>query len=539
MSVYKSRFAPSPLALKVMNTGRIIGADEAPAAMVERVTDALYREELTYSTITESEEFAEAFGQALDNKEIIMSTPVMTNIGRYADRPLTACTMPAFDFSTLRLKQLRQNIIALHEQGMGTGFNLNETDDPVSALDFLNKVAIDSANSGREDRPVGNMAILGVRHPQIYNFVNAKVESAAEWKFNISVDIDRAFMTAVEAGSVVHLDNGQTIKARVLFDQICRAALLCADPGIVFLDRMNARNPVPGLGAYQTTAPCAEVGLIPGETCQFGYINVGEFVYTSDTGRVAVNLPWLEHTTKILTRALDNCLEISGKNFAKTHSGHVLAQKRKIGIGLCGVADALDFVGLAYDSDAARSLMEDILSFINITSKEESIRLAEQRGPFGAMLTTIAGNRHRENPGHIQRMYGHLESSTVSGHDWCELSRYVADTGMLRNVSTIALPPTGRSALIIDASTGIEPHFKDATRISVSGHIGMASALQRYTDEAISKTINLPSCSTVDDVRTVYLAGYEAGLSGVTVYVNGTNPAQPKELTHNDRKVAS
>jgi len=447
--------------------------------------------------------------------------------------------MPTLGFNTFRLKRLREKIIALHEQGMGTGFNLDETDDPVSALEFLNNVAIESANSGREDRPVGNMAILGVRHPEIDKFINAKVESSAEWKFNISVDIDRAFMTAVEAGSVVHLSNGRPVEARVLFDQICRSALLCADPGVVFLDRMNARNPIPGLGAYKTTAPCAEVGLIPGETCQFGYINVGKFVYTSDAGRMAVNLPWLEHTAKVLTRALDNCLEISGKNFEKTHFGYVLAQKRKIGIGLCGVADALDVVGLGYDSDAARTLMEDILSFVNITSKEESIRLAEQRGPFGAMQTVIAGNRHRENPGHIQRMYGHLESSTVSGRDWCELSRYIADTGMIRNVSTIALPPTGRSALLIDASTGIEPHFKDATRISVSGHISMASALQRYTDEAISKTINLPNRSTMDDVRAVYLAGYEAGMSGVTVYVNGTHPAQPKELNHNDRKEAS
>lgn len=536
MKVYKSQFAPSPLALKVMTSGRVIAADETPELMVERITDALFEQELKFSPTAEAKEFAEAFGRALDDKEIVMSTPVMTNAGRYTDRPLTACTMPTSGIDDFRSKKLREEIITLHEQGMGTGFNLDDIEDPVSALEFLNDLAVDSAGSGREDRPVGNMAILGVRHPEIRRFINAKVGSPFEWKFNISVDIDQEFMAAVETGSVVDLNNGNPVEARRLFEEICRAASLCADPGIVFLDRMNARNPIPGMGTYKTTAPCAEVGLIPGETCQFGYINVGKFVYVNDYGRAAVNLSWLERTTRIMTRALDNCLEISGRNFEETDALRILTQKRKIGVGLCGVADALDLVGLKYDSDPARTLMENILSFVNISSKEESIRLAEERGPFGAMQNVLSGNRHRENPGHIQRLYGHLDSNTVSASDWCELSRYVTATGSIRNVSTIALPPTGRSALLIDASTGIEPHFEDATKIRFPGHIAMVAALQKYTDESISKTINLPCGSTVDDVRAVYLAGYESGMSGVTVYVNGTNPAQPKPLSEIDRK---
>ncbi|MFB8276965.1 ribonucleotide reductase N-terminal alpha domain-containing protein [Nocardia colli] len=567
------QFMPSARAERVLRLGRIISVDETPSEMVQRVTDALARQETEFSGQRSGTQFAEAFAAALAVKEIVMSTPVMTNAGRYHDRPLTACAVPTVDFDPVRSRQLKQEIIRLHEQGMGTGFNLDETDDPVATLRFLNDVAVEGAGNGREDRPVGNMAILSVRHPKIFEFIAAKTDTESDrtdWKFNISVDLDRGFMDAMEHGRPIELRNGRQVDARHLFEKLCGAAAACADPGIVFLDRMNARNPLPGMGAYTTTAPCAEVGLIAGETCQFGYLNVRKFVTTDSAGRAAIVTTKLADTTQLLTRALDNSLQISQQKLDGLRARHVSAQKRKIGIGLCGLADALSIVGLPYDSEEARTLMADMLSFVNFTSKEESVRLAEQRGPFGAMRTSVVGNRHREKPGHIERLYGQLTSGTVPAAAWQTLSRRIAATGMLRHVSTIALPPTGRSALVIDASTGIEPHFDSlsaneevlaaletvvknaygesiyadpsthsksvreilasASEISPAGHIAMAAALQQYTDEAISKTINLPAGSTADEVRAVYSAGYQAGMSGVTVYVDGSREAQPKEL---------
>ncbi|RDI53332.1 hypothetical protein [Nocardia mexicana] len=569
------QFVPSTRAEQVLRIGRIIGADETPTAMVQRLTRALARQEVEFSGTRAGREFAEAFEAALVGRKIVMSTPVMTNAGRYDDRPLTACTVPTIGFDSNSARWLKEEIIRLHEQGMGTGFNLDETSDPVAALRFLNQVAVDSADGGREDRPVGNMAVLSVRHPKIYEFIGAKADAPVDgidWKFNISVDLDRGFMEELERGGRIELRDGREADVCHLFEALCAAAAACADPGIVFLDRMNARNPLPGMGAYTTTAPCAEVGLIAGETCQFGYLNLRRFVYTDAAGRPAIRLAELAQTTQLLTRALDNSLEISQRTLDGPRAQYVSGQKRKIGIGVCGLADALSVVGLAYDSEAARTLMADVLSFVNFTSKEESVRLAEQRGPFGAMHTMVIGNRHREVPGHMERLYGQLESRTVPAAVWRRLSRHVTATGMLRHVSTIALPPTGRSALVIDASTGIEPHFDtfaandkviaglewivqnthsqsiyadpsthspavgellaSASDIRPAGHIGMAAALQRYTDEAISKTINLPSGSTADDVRAVYCAGYAAGMSGVTVYVDGSRQLQPKKLSH-------
>ncbi len=265
-----SRFHPSAPAEHVLRIGRIISPDESPAAMVERVTRCLAEQDAKFSGRRQAETFAAEFESACDGEEIVMSTPVMTNAGRYPDRPLTACAVPSADVTASETLRLRHEVLELHEQGMGTGFALDETEDPVATLRFLNQVAVDSAASEREDRPVGNMAILSVRHPKIHEFITAKTDAASgatDWKFNISVNLDNAFMTAVREGERVQLDDGRHVDAGHLFDDLCHAAAISADPGVVFLHRMNARNPLPGMGAYTTTAPCAEVGLIAGETC--------------------------------------------------------------------------------------------------------------------------------------------------------------------------------------------------------------------------------------------------------------------------------
>lgn len=571
MIEYTSHFRPSRRAEEVLRSGRIIGEDETPADMVSRVTNVLATQEAYFSGQELGETFAHAFGTALDKSEIVMSTPILTNAGRHLDKPLTACAVPTIEVTPENLNRLRSEVISLHEQGMGTGFNLDETTDPVATLRFLNDTAIESANSGKEDRPVGNMAVLSIRHPKIREFINAKIDAphtGADWKFNISVNVDDDFMLALDSGDAITLHNGVRVSAETLFDEICTAAAASADPGIVFLDRMNARNPLPALGEYKTTAPCAEVGLIEGETCQFGYINLSKFVSLDSDNRPSVHFPRLEEITLLMTRALDNSMQISQGNLGDLQSHFISTQKRKIGIGLCGIADALSIVGLPYDHPDSRQLMQDMLSFVNFASKEASIRLAEERGSFGAM-NMIVGNRHREDPGLIETLYGNKDTSTVSGSDWRKLSDYIRESKTLRNVSTIALPPTGRSALVIDASTGIEPHFdtfaahQDVTSalvaavrrkhgidlndpshhspevrriiasahaISSLGHIGMVAAMQEFTDEAVAKTINLPKGSSPSDVRNAYLEGYRSGMSGVTVYVDGTHKTQPKEV---------
>jgi ribonucleoside-diphosphate reductase alpha chain len=564
---YDSTFNPSTKAEKILRDGKMIGEDESPADMISRVTTTIGEQELDFTRDEEAaQRFAEQLGAILDAGDVVMSTPVMTNAGRHTEKPLTACTVPTISLGPESRTRLRTEIIHLHEEGMGTGFNLDETADPVETLQFLNGVAIESANSGREERPVGNMAVLSVYHPKIMEFINAKTDTSEVWKFNISVNLDKAFMDALEAGDYITLGDGASHRAQDIFDEICNAATVCADPGILFLDRMNARNPVPGLGEYKTTAPCAEVGLIEGETCQFGYINVGNFVNVNGE----IDFAKISEVATVITRALDDSLQVSQQNMGDPDAAirNISTQKRKIGIGLCGVADALSIMGIPYDSAEGRAAMQDVLSLINFVSKKTSVQLASERGSFGAMnlLHLDGDNRHTEEPSHIENLYGNKTTNTVTASQWQELSEEIRRTRNLRNVSTVALPPTGRSALVIDASTGIEPHFDplqanervvaalakhaqarygidifdqnartpEVTRLLSSahsikplGHVAMAAALQEFNDEAVAKTINLPHGSTPQDVAETYLAGYQSGMSGVTVYVDGSYNQQP------------
>lgn len=557
--MYKSHFCPSVNSEKVLRLGRIIDNNESPQEMIERVVDSLYTGDLRYTNSRKASGwFADKLGQCMDDGEVVMSTPILTNAGRYIERPLAACTVPTIDVNVKNKDLLAKEVNVLHQQGMGTGFDLNELDDPVEMLNFLNEVAVRGCSSGLEDRPVGNMAVLSVYHPRVRNFIYAKMDTKNHWKFNISIDIDGHFMQALSRGSDITLLDGTVLASDKLFEDICTAATSSGDPGVIFLDRMNARNPVPSLGRYKTTAPCAEVGLIKGETCQFGYINVAKFVRLQD-GLPVVDTERLSEVAALLTRALDNALDTTRLNLAYDDSREVLEYKRKIGIGICGVADALTLMRIPYDSEEARMIMRDVLSVVNYLSKEESIRLAEQRGSCLAIEKPILNRHIHETPGLIEVLYANQYSGLIESDSWRCLARWIKDTKMLRNISTIALPPTGRSALVIDASTGIEPHFSlecvnDEVRQSIGeihssmdddsasrilatsqninpiGHIAMAAALQGFCDESISKTINMPSGSTSSQVGEVYRSAHESGMSGVTVYVDGTHALQPKQL---------
>lgn len=581
-SLYRSSFDPSATGFKILKEGRILGEGESPHDMVERMTKSLFSVEKKFGTSTrETERLMDEFGNSIDKKFCVMSTPVMTNAGRYDNKPLSACAVPPVnlrgDFS-----KIRSVVEQYHVDGMGTGFNLDEADDPVALLKFLNSIAIDGANSGNEDRPVGNMAIISVYHPKIIELVSVKKGSdkrGEEWKFNISVNASDAFIVAVKANANYFLTDGRSVNARELMYRISDSAYECGDPGLIFMDRMNRDNPTPGVGLYTSTAPCAEVGLTPGETCQFGYVNLGKFVRGGEDKQI--DLGGLEEITKLMTRVLDNALEISLEKYLYAESKNVMSAKRKIGIGVCGLADMLTALGLPYGSAQARKMSKSVVAFINFVSKVESHELAKARGSFGAM-NLIIGNRYNDNPGFLEEKYGDLDSLFVPTDRWRDLGKRIRDTKLMRNASTIALPPTGRSGLVIDASTGIEPHFSlvdyggsvndaltmelrkrgiidqevhdrirnfgkvgdieqipsqvkeayvTALELSPNDHLDMAASIQDAVDESISKTINIPSNSTPEEIARIYLLAYDIGFKGITIFRTGSRAYQPRALS--------
>lgn len=572
MQPYQSNFSPSDFVREeILKKGRIIAKNETPSEMVERVVAALYSAELSFSDEIRAKKFAESIGQLMDEQKIVFSTPVMTNAGRTEfRRPLSACTVPSI---SLRgdLSKIREVVDTYHQEAIGTGFNFDEVDDPVSMLLFLNEVAVQGAASSKEDRPVGNMGIYSIDHPRIVEFITSKqTRRNMLWKFNISVNTPESFWLAVENDARWTLRNKDVLYARELFQLMAQSAHICADPGIVFMERINRDNPVPAGGTYHGIAPCAEVGLVPGETCQFGYINIGAFCRNQD-----VDLDGIKQATKLMVRALDNCLDISVGAFSVRASADVVTSRRKIGVGICGLADALIRLGIPYASDQGREFARDVVAFINYQSKLASHSLAKERGSFGAM-SALFGCKYTETPDFLSVKYGNTDTRWVLSSEWRKLGSLIKSSKLLRNSSTIALPPTGRSALVIDASTGVEPIFsithpdkrsllpivqevlginaererailekgmlddsydksvkallRTSTKIHPDDHLLMVAALQPVVDESISKTINLPRDATVELVERIYMQVYSLNLKGMTMYRDGSSRFQPRKL---------
>lgn len=586
-NIYHSTFQPSPLAEKVLREGKILAPQETPKHMMERVVGTLFAVEAKFNTDpAELKNVAHEFGTYLDAGLCIMSTPILTNAGRYDNKPLSACTVPLIDWKKETQEMVKIKIDSLHQDGMGTGFNLDELEDPVAILQMLNKIAVEGAKSNKEDRPVGNIAILSINHPKIIEFIEAKKNAdlrAEKWNFNISVSVDDSFMKALFNKADYKLRNGTTVSAQELMEKIAQNVHLCGDPGFLFLSRVNQGNPTPGVGEYLSVAPCGEVGLAAGESCQFGYINIGKFLISQPNSMPIIDFKKLEQVTRLMVRALDNALEVSIDKYAFEEQSEIMKMKRKIGVGICGLADLFIKSGIPYADEQARIIAQDIMAFINYHSKDESHELAKTRGSFGAMALE-SGCKYNENPGFIEQRFGSITTQHISTDMWRTLDKKIRDTKLLRNSSTIALPPTGRSALIVDASTAIEPLFsliethegkkqvhpllltalthagvrnptilkkigelgcigsveeipvsirtlfKTALELSADEHLSMMESLQAVVDESISKTVNVKKNVTIPEIIAIYCQAYTKGLKGITIYRDNSRTDQPKEL---------
>lgn len=577
-------YNPSKRAWDVAMKGKIVAFEEGPQKFLNRVIATLFSPEDKFGTKPEKKKkMAKKFASYMVGGYVMPGTPALTNAGRY-ESALSSCVVIPVDLR--EEKSAATKIKSYYKQNMGSGFDFTSYENPIKALRWINDLSVRETAAGGYDRYIGNMGSLHVSHPQIENFIRAKRDDGTVKHFNISIDITEDFMEKAERGEDFLLTDGSLVNAAILFRKMAENAWQNGDPGLIFLERMNKDNPVSGISKYVTTPPCSEMGLAEGETCQFGYINLSKFTFVQNDGQVKIDYAKLKSVTGLLTRVLDNAIEYSISRYPTEVSASIAQLKRRIGIGVCGLADMLITCGLPYNSTGAKDLSRDIISFINYTSKVSSVALAIDRGSCPVMLNILKNDYMSGR--FLENKYAVNPTRSVSKQDWQKLADIIRSSGKLRNVLTTSLPPTGRTSLLLGVTPSIEPIFtifeengnikaaiidflhrklgdnskllkrilneaqkkesfqkiaalspetrnvlKTAKEILPVDHVGMVSILAGMygvIDDTASKTVNLPTTATVEDVKDIFILAYRLGLKNISVYRDGSRQNQPEKL---------
>lgn len=535
---------------------------ESPEEMLWRVARWVARAEARYDARdTEVSAWAERFYAVMDSLDFLPNSPTLINSGRPPGQLAACFVLPVGDSIEEIFDALKYAAI-IHKSGGGTGFDFSpirpkgslirttsgKASGPVSFMRIFNAATEEIKQGGV--RRGANMGILTVNHPDIFEFISCKEENGAFRNFNLSVAVNDSFFAAVESGCKWPLSfEGKVygeIEARELFENIAYHAHKTGEPGMIFIDAINRTNPTPALGRISATNPCGEQPLLPYESCILGSINLSN-MFSLGT----VDWRRLETTVRIAVRFLDDVIEVNTYPLPQIASASL--RTRKIGLGVMGWAELLFKLGIPYDSEAAINRAEEVMAFILQKAREVSKELASQRGTFpawrdsvyypdlplrNATLTTIAPTGSISliagTSSGIEPVYALAFSRTV-----LENRQLLVFNKTLKQVLEKEISPAARERLlgtvrekgsiqeIAELRPEIREVFKTAPEIAPVWHLRMQAAFQKYTDNAVSKTINLPPESRVEDVSAIFKMAHQLGLKGVTVYRIGSRRDQP------------
>ncbi|MEO7103861.1 MAG: vitamin B12-dependent ribonucleotide reductase [Gemmatimonadaceae bacterium] len=551
---------------------------ERPEEMFWRVATTVAEADRRYGASAGAvHALSEEFYRLMTERRFEPNSPTLMNAGRPLGQ-LSACfVLPVEDalsnghngiYDTLRSMAL------IHQSGGGTGFSFSRlrgkgsmvrsttgvASGPVSFMKLYD-ASTDAVKQGGTRRGA-NMGILRVDHPDVLDFITCKEDLSQITNFNISVGITSAFMNALKAGTTYDLIEPSTgevaekLDARMVWDKMLDGAWRTGEPGCFFIDEAERYNPVPHLGAYEATNPCGEQPLLPYDVCNLGSINIGYYVKDG-----AMDWDSMKRDIYLATRFLDNIIDVN--KYPLPEIDALSKRIRRIGFGVMGFADALVRLGIPYDSPEGVDFGRTLQEFVDVESKRESERLANERGPFPEWARSIFGPDE-------------TCARDASG-------QRIRPMQMLRNCNVTTVAPTGTISIIAGCSSGIEPLFAVAfmrnqagvmmpdvnedfvavakregwysedliERIAKEGHIHfdevperwrrvfvtahditpewhvrMQAAFQEHCDSAISKTTNFPHAATRDDVRAIYELAYDLKCKGVTVYRDGSRDNQ-------------
>jgi len=539
--------------------GKVI---ETPSQMFRRAAKAVAKADLIYDKKADVEKTQETFYQLMADSEFLPNSPTLMNAGTKLGQ-LSACfVLPVEDsidgiFTTLKYMAM------IHQSGGGTGFSFSQlrpagdivgstkgvASGPVSFMTIYDAATNVIKQGGR--RRGANMAILDVTHPDILRFIEAKSKEGILTNFNISVAVTDEFMEAVEKDAEYALINPRNkktetkLRTRHVFDLMVANAWRTGDPGLVFIDEINRHNPTPQMGKIMSTNPCGEQPLLPYESCNLGSINLAKMVTDKK-----VDWKELKRVVRTAVHFLDNVIDVN--KYPVPQIGELTRANRKIGLGIMGFADLLILLGVPYDSEEALALAEKVMKFVSDEATKKSVEIGEKRGAFPNFRGSIWE----------KRAYKTIRNSTVTTIAPTGTISIIAGcsggiepifaVAFVRNVMDgtrlLEIQPTfetiakergfySKDLMMEVAKTGsiqnLEVVPEDVRRFFVTSldidpewHVRMQAAFQKYVDNAVSKTVNLPPDATVEDVRHVYMLAYKLKCKGITVYRYGSKKEQ-------------
>jgi len=498
------------------------------------------------NAIANNKNESKEFYNIIYNCDFLPNSPALMNAGKNKDFSMSACFVLPIEDSMDGIFSAVKNAALVHKMGGGTGFDFSKlrpegeivkttkqiASGPCSFIRVFD-TATDVVKQGGVRRGA-NMGILRVDHPDIEKFISLKEKEGTLSNFNISIAITDEFMNAVKTDKDFHLkfkgEIKKTVKARKIWQSIIEHAWANGEPGIIFIDKINKHNTTPLVGKIEATNPCGEQPLLPYEACVLGSINLAKHVKDN-----SINWKKLENTIKIGITLLDNIIDKQSYPLPEIEQMH--KSNRKIGLGIMGWADMLLLLGIKYDSDDALELAEKIMSFIEENAIKTSQEIAKEKGVFP---------------------------------NW-EKSIWKEKNIPIRNATVTTIAPTGSISIIANCSSGIEPifawetiqkrpigehkiihpiyakwkkenpdkdilpdYFVNASQISPEWHIKIQASFQKYVQNAVSKTVNLPNSATKEDIEKIFITAYNLDCKGVTVYRDGSRYEQVISSTTNN-----
>ncbi len=509
--------------------------DRTPSDLFRRVARTIASAERTPK---ERERWGQAFLEAMMARDFLPNSPTLTGAGR--DMCLSACFVLPIEDSMESIFGTVKNAALVHKEGGGTGFDFSRlrpsgsfvhrtqgvASGPVSFLKVID-AATEAVKQGGTRRGA-NMGILRADHPDIEAFILMKRDGKSIGNFNISVAATDAFMEAVQKGTSYEIVDPYRNKvvdrkdARKVFRAIVESAWAIGDPGLIFIDRINAANPTKGLGPIAATNPCGEQPLHAYESCNLGSLNVANFFLAGAPD----SFDWDRFASVIAlaVRFLDNVIDVNKYPLPEIEA--MTKGNRRIGLGLMGWADLLIRMKIRYDAPEALAFAEKMAAFLRARAEEASAALARTRGSFPNIGKSVYKGKKMRNAtvftiaptGTISRIAGC--SSSIEPVFAFEFTSRIIDS-KLQDIH-----PLYQEWKREHPGKGLPPYFVTAHDIAPEAHIRMQAAFQKYVDNSVSKTINLPHEASLKDVEEAYLLAYELGTKGITIYRDGCRDEQ-------------